>query len=114
MVASGPKTVVASGAPRRPQFVIRLFPHRGIGLLTSPTPEERTIMTAHRAYVEMLASRGHLVLAGLSEDTNLDGLVIVEADSEQEARRLMDNDPFVLGGLVRAELRPFRTVLARA
>lgn len=85
-----------------------------MGLLTNPTPQERAIMTAHRDYVEGLANLGHLILAGLSEDANIDGLVIIEADSEQEARRLMDNDPFVLGDLVRAELRPFRTVLARA
>jgi uncharacterized protein YciI len=114
MPVAAPQAAVSSGATRRPQFLIRLFPHRGVALLTNPSPEERTIMAAHRNYVEVLANRGHLILAGLSDDTNIEGLVIIEADSEDEARGLMVNDPFVLGDLVRAELRPFRTVLARA
>jgi uncharacterized protein YciI len=98
-----------------PQFIIRLFPRRGVALVKDPTPQERAIMSAHRSYMEMLANRGQLVLTGVSESTgDIDGLLIVEADSEDEARQLMDNDPFVLGELVRAELRPFRTVLARA
>ena len=108
------KTAAPPPATPRPQFMIRLFPHRGVGLLRNPTPEERTIMGAHRTYMEMLAGRGQLVLTGLSEETSdVDGMVIVEANSEKEARHVMDNDPFVLGGLARAELRPFRTVLIR-
>lgn len=54
----GSNSAGSSGASRRPQFVIRLFPHRGVALLTNPTPDERTIMAAHRNYVEVLANRG--------------------------------------------------------
>ena len=71
-------------------------------------------MAAHRKYVQTLADRGQLVLTGVSEETSdADGMVIIEAESETEATRVMQNDPFVLGGVVRAELRPFRTVLIR-
>jgi uncharacterized protein YciI len=97
------------------QFEIRLFPHRGLALLKAPTAEERAIMAAHRKYMETLAEGGQLVLTGVSEgSTEVDGLVIVNADSEDAARAIVERDPFVRGGLVRAEVRPFRTVLIRA
>jgi hypothetical protein len=40
-------------------------------------------------------------------------LVIIEAESEAAARDFMENDPFVVGGLMRASLHPFRASLIR-
>ena len=40
-------------------------------------------------------------------------LVIIEADSEEEARTFMENDPFVANGLMRARLHPYRAALVR-
>jgi uncharacterized protein len=115
MDEQSPQAITTPPATSRAQFMIRLFPRRGIGLLKSPTPEERAIMAAHRIYMRALADRGRLVLTGLSEDlSTVAGVVIVEVGSEREARDVMENDPFVLGGVMRAEIRPFRTVLARA
>jgi uncharacterized protein len=93
----------------RPQFMLRLSPCRGHGLLLNPTPQERTIIAAHLVYVTMLADRGQLVFTGMSEGAaTMDTVLVVETDSEEEARQLMANDPFVVAGLVRAELEPFR------
>ena len=39
--------------------------------------------------------------------------MILEADSEEEARRFMENDPFVANGLMRARLHPYRAALVR-
>jgi uncharacterized protein YciI len=92
-------------------FVVRLSPCRGRGLLVNPTAWERNIIAAHRSYLRMLADRGQLVFTGISEGpTRMDGVLVVEVASEEEARRLMENDPFVLAGLVRAELERFHKV----
>lgn len=41
------------------------------------------------------------------------GLVIFEAESEVEARRLMNNDPAVTEGMMTAELFPYHVALIR-
>jgi ketosteroid isomerase-like protein/uncharacterized protein YciI len=105
------KAAAASVPETSQQFVIRLIPQRGMDLLRNPTRDERMVMSAHRQYMEMLATAGQLVLTGVSEDNDIDGLIIIEADSHAEAERLMNNDPFVFSGLARAQLRPFRTVV---
>ncbi len=92
--------------------MIRLEPVRGVGVLKDPTPEERTIMQAHRRYVELLATDHRLVLTGLSPgEEDVHGMVIVAADSEEDARRIMNDDPFIASGMMMGDLRPFRTVL---
>ncbi|NLL89375.1 MAG: hypothetical protein GX228_10760 [Firmicutes bacterium] len=42
------------------------------------------------------------------------GVVIFEADSEEEARFLMETDPAVEEGIMTAELFPYRVALWRA
>jgi uncharacterized protein YciI len=54
-----------------------------------------------------------VLLAGRSQDGVGPALVIVEADSEAEARRFMEADPFVANGLMRARLHPYRVALVR-
>jgi uncharacterized protein YciI len=39
--------------------------------------------------------------------------VIFEAESEEAARKFMESDPFIAGGLMRASLHPFRAALVR-
>ena len=54
-----------------------------------------------------------MLLAGRSLDGKGPAIVILEAASEEEARRLMERDPFVASGLMRATLHPFRPALVR-
>lgn len=39
--------------------------------------------------------------------------MIFEAEGEEAARKFMENDPFVSGGLMRASLHPFRAAMIR-
>lgn len=55
-----------------------------------------------------------MILAGRSLDGVGPAVVIFEAASEEEARRFMESDPFVAGGLMRATLHPFRAALVRS
>jgi uncharacterized protein YciI len=85
-------------------------------LVTNPdawTAEEERIGEAHFAYLKQATTEGTVLLAGRSLDGIGPAVVILEATSEDEARRFMQNDPFVTGGLMRAALHPFRPSLVR-
>lgn len=62
-----------------------------------------------------LLKEGKLILAGKTEglDSKTFGIVIFEADSEEEAKMIMDSDPAVLEGIMTAELHPYRVALMR-
>ena len=74
--------------------------------------EEARIMSFHFEYLKTLLESKRLVLAG-PETTGKFGLVVFEADSEDESKTLMNNDPAVKSGIVSAELFPYRISLLR-
>lgn len=85
-------------------------------MVTDPdawTEEEVKIGEAHFAYLKQATEDGKIVLAGRSLDGVGPAVVILEATTEGQARRFMENDPFVAGGLMRASLHPFRAALVR-
>jgi uncharacterized protein YciI len=85
-------------------------------LVTNPeawTEEDDRIAEAHFAYLKKATEAGIVLLAGRSLDGVGPAIVILEAGSEDEARRFMESDPFVSGGLMRARLHPFRAALVR-
>jgi uncharacterized protein YciI len=42
------------------------------------------------------------------------GIVILEVDSEEEARQLMEQDPTVKEGMMTAQLFPYRVAVSRS
>jgi uncharacterized protein len=82
-------------------------------LATGPTPAELKIVGEHFAYLQGLVEAGVVLLAGrtLNSDVSAFGIVILLAESESEARRIMDNNPAVAQGVMRAELFPYRVAL---
>ncbi len=70
----------------------------------------------HFRHLQQLLDAGTLILAGrtLNEDETMFGIVILEAGSAEEARRLMNEDPAVKGGIMTASLFPYRVALIRA
>ncbi len=85
-------------------------------MVTDPdawTKEEIQIAERHYTYLKQATEAGTVLLAGRSLDEQGPAVVIFEADSEDEARRFMESDPFVSGGLMRANLHPFRAALVR-
>jgi uncharacterized protein YciI len=99
-----------------PHWLYRVRPARPEMLAAGPTPHEAETVARHFAYLKDLTERGVVLLAGrtLTTDERTFGIVVFTADSEAAARALMDGDPAVAGGVMRAELYPFRLVLARA
>ena len=78
------------------------------------TPDEQAAVGDHFAYLEKLHGEGVVRFAGrtTTEDERTFGIVVLQTDGEAAARRVMNEDPAVLRGLMRATLYPFRTALS--
>jgi len=85
-------------------------------LKEGPTAAEQQSINRHFAYLKELCDRGTVLLAGRTQtdDPSTFGIVILEAESEAEARRMMQNDPGVKEGLMNASIFPFRIALPEA
>ncbi|MHA2251162.1 MAG: YciI family protein [Candidatus Kariarchaeaceae archaeon] len=83
--------------------------------IINPMEEENRIMNDHFMYLQKLLKKGKLYLAGptlIEEDPY--GILIFETDSEEEARKLLENDPSVKQGIqVIDDFRPVRLSLTR-
>jgi uncharacterized protein YciI len=77
------------------------------------TVEDARIGAEHFARLEAATAAGTVILAGRSSDGVGPAVVIFEAESDEEARRFMEGDPFVAEGLFRATLHPFNAALVR-
>ncbi|TDJ26629.1 MAG: hypothetical protein E2O54_10250 [Gammaproteobacteria bacterium] len=97
------------------EYLYRIQPTRPEMLSDGGTPRENEIIQAHFDYLEALAADGTVTLAGrtLNADPTAFGIVLLNAD-EASARSIVDNDPAVAQGVMRAELFPFRTALRGA
>lgn len=94
-------------------YVYRIQPTRLAMLTEGPTPREAEIISQHFNYLKDLTDKGVAVFVGrtLTTDEHTFGITIFEADSEEAAHEIMNNDPAVIAGVMRAELFPFRIVL---
>jgi uncharacterized protein YciI len=95
------------------QFLYRIQPTRTDLLKSGPTKEEATLVEEHFNYLQDLTAKGVAILVGrtLTTEESTFGLVIFRAESEEAAREIMNNDPAVKNGVMRAALFPFRVVL---
>lgn len=80
------------------------------------TERENGIVEEHFERLKSLMAEGKLILAGrtLNVDPCGFGIVILEVESEKEARGLMKSDPAVREGIMTAELFPYRVALIRS
>ena len=79
------------------------------------THRENEIVNRHFAFLQKMMSECKLILAGKTEglDEKTFGIVIIEADSKEEALELMKNDPGVSEGIMVGELFPYKVALLR-
>jgi uncharacterized protein len=80
-----------------------------------PTPEEAETVSRHFAYLEDLTEKGVMILVGRTQnrDKSTFGIAIFEAEDESAARRIMEADPAVRAGVMRADLYPYQIALMR-
>jgi uncharacterized protein len=95
------------------QYIYRIQPTRIEMLSDGPTQEESQAVAEHFSYLQGLASEGRLFMAGrtLLTDERTFGIALFAAASDEEARRVLADDPAVLRGVMRGEVYPFRTAI---
>ncbi len=92
------------------QFLIIKRPRDNF--IETMTPEEAEVMSIHFSYLEQKLKEGKLIIAG-PVTTGEFGLSVVETDTEEEAREIMNNDPAVLAGIMKPTMYPYRVSLLR-
>jgi uncharacterized protein len=96
------------------QWLYLIKPAR-LGMLTEATPEEVETVSRHFAYLQDLTKKGVMILMGRTQnnDESTFGICIFEAEDESAARTIMESDPAVGAGVMRAELYPYKIALMR-
>jgi uncharacterized protein len=80
------------------------------------TQQESLIVGRHFRRLQQLLKEGKVILAGKTmndTDPSQFGVVILEVDSEEEARKIMEEDEAVKEKLMTAQLFPFRVALIK-
>jgi uncharacterized protein YciI len=72
-------------------------------------PRLQSAMTAHGAYMKKLFDTGVTLVAGPTTDTP-GGLVIIHADSLDQAKAILASDPSITSGMFVAEVHPWSPV----
>ena len=95
------------------QFLYTIQTTRPEMLLEGPTPEESEIVTRHFNYLQGLLEKQVVILAGRTQNTDPSsfGIVIIQAETEQAAKQIMENDPAVKHKIMKAKLYPYRIAL---
>jgi uncharacterized protein YciI len=93
-----------------PLFAYRIQLTRPGMIVSGATPVEDEIIDRHFAHLKDLAARGVVVLAGRTVTTDPAGfgLIVFNAESPEAAAALVAGDPAVAGGVMRADLYPYR------
>jgi uncharacterized protein YndB with AHSA1/START domain/uncharacterized protein YciI len=95
--------------PEFKQFHVSLLGTRP-GWPENMTDEEQKIMTDHYHYLKDLVSKNKVILAGPCFEPVF-GCIILQVESKEEAREIMDKEPSVTGGVHTYQLNPMRVSL---
>ncbi|MEY3442891.1 MAG: hypothetical protein RLZZ519_1172 [Bacteroidota bacterium] len=69
-----------------------------------PKDQLEKIQAGHMANISKLAAEGKLLVAGpMGDDSDLRGIFILDCESIEEAKLLVNTDPAVIAGRLRAE-----------
>jgi uncharacterized protein YciI len=75
-------------------------------------PDGRELVEKHFKKLQVLTQQGVILFSGhtLVTDESGFGIIVVRADSEAEAQKIIDDDDLVKAGLVRGTVFPFQVV----
>jgi uncharacterized protein YciI len=102
-----------AGKPKQYIYVLKLVPR--LYADSAWTKEDTALLQRHFVRFQDAAKSGQLILAGRTSEPGdkTFGIAIFEASDEDAARKFMQDDPAVAGGLMTAELHPFAVALQR-
>ena len=94
-------------------YVLKLVP--SLLIEENWTSHEEKLVDDHFKRLQYLLNAGKLILAGKTDGMDEDtfGIVILEVETREEAEQIMLSDPAVVGGVMTAELFPYRVALSR-
>jgi uncharacterized protein YciI len=95
-----------------PEWIYFIHPPRE-DFAATMTAEEQQVWGVHFERLKRLLDEGTLILAGPTLGAVNTGIAVFEAPDEDAARTIMNEDPVIVGGFARGELRPFRASLLR-
>jgi uncharacterized protein YciI len=106
-------TAAVAQQPEKKEYMYRVQPMRPAMLTKGPTPAEKSIISEHFSRLAELTGKGVVEFAGRTTNTDKTsfGIIIFRAESEAAAREIMNNDPAVKQGVMKATLFPFHTAL---
>lgn len=96
-------TVTAVDAEQHPQFIVHL--ETGAQWDASLPPGEQHQFAAHSANMRQLREEGVILFGARYEDY---GLLIINAETADAARAILDADPGVVAGIFQYRLAPIR------
>lgn len=96
---------------RKLQFVYIYKPFKE-NFNETATEEENKIISEHFLYLQNLLEKNILIFAGPEINAKF-GIAVLETNTEEEAERIMKNNPAVVNKVFTAELYPFRVSLIR-
>jgi uncharacterized protein len=104
--AANPSSAQAQTAMKT--WLIRLVPPRPT-FADDATPAEQAVMEQHFAYWKDLNDKGICVFGGpVLDSKGAFGILVVRADTQDQARALGESDPSVKGGLNKIEVAEMR------
>jgi len=95
------------------EYLYKIQPVRSELLTEGPTPEEQAIIEKHFLYLQELTEKGTVILAGRTQNTDATsfGIVIFQVESEDDAMKIMMDDPAIVKGVFNSELYPYKISL---
>lgn len=108
-----PPKPTAQTPPKKQQFVIVLRLNPKWQDEKNWTQSDNEAVGKHFAKLQKLQKEGKLILAGRTLVKESMGVIILEAESEAEARKVMEDDDAIKAGIMSAELLPFQTSLIK-
>lgn len=99
--------------PEKKQFVIVLRLNQKYQDDRNWTAADNQTVGRHFAKLQQLKKDGKLILAGRTIVKESMGVVILEVETEMEARQIMEADDAVKAGIMSAEILPFQTALVK-
>jgi uncharacterized protein YciI len=90
------------------EYLYFVKPVRPEMVTAGPNELEMQALGEHGDYLDRLVREGKLILAGRTQEADTVGLAIFRASSDEEARSIMNNDPAVVRGIMKATLHPYK------
>lgn len=108
-----PPSTAQNSSPAKKQFVIVLRLNPKWQDEKNWTQSDNKAVENHFAKLQQLQKDGKLILAGRTTVKESMGVVVLEVESETEARKVMEDDDAVKTGIMSAEVLPFQTALMK-